>query len=313
MRTEIPTLNPDDLMREYSQYSQLLSVLPQFSASTHNIFHINRIEDFIRDIKFPLPIHLQPRRVTVFSFFFLTNGTSTRTKGLNTYHFGKNTFFFTPRHQIFMHPAIGADAEGYYCHFSLELLATDYKLRDLFLDFPFLEANGHPLVQIDNRTQNFVLPLLERLMTEYLTTRATNNDILRTYLIALFTELKPFIQTALPIKLNAAAIITDQYKKALEQHIYQKQKVTDYATLLSITPNHLNKCVKSALGKSAHDLLDEMLTLEAKVLLKQTTLGISEIAFRIGKNEVSDFARFFKAQTGMKPSEYRESGQPALD
>ncbi|NBB21336.1 helix-turn-helix domain-containing protein [Runella sp. CRIBMP] len=48
-----------------------------------------------------------------------------------------------------------------------------------------------------------------------------------------------------------------------------------------------------------------MLLLEAKVLLKQTNLNVTEIAYKIGKNEISDFARFFKAQTGMKPSEYR--------
>lgn len=59
------------------------------------------------------------------------------------------------------------------------------------------------------------------------------------------------------------------------------------------------------MGKSAHDVLNEMLLLEAKVLLKQTNMTISEISYKIGKNEISDFARFFKAQTGMKPSEYR--------
>ncbi len=99
--------------------------------------------------------------------------------------------------------------------------------------------------------------------------------------------------------------MTEQYKNALSQHIYQKQKVTDYAEMLSVTPNHLNKCVKSSTGKSAHDLLSEMLILEAKVLLKQTNMTISEVAYKIGRNEISDFARFFKAQTGMKSSEFR--------
>jgi AraC-like DNA-binding protein len=75
--------------------------------------------------------------------------------------------------------------------------------------------------------------------------------------------------------------------------------------MLHVSPNHLNKCVKATTGKSAHDLLNEMLLLEAKVLLKQTNLNVTEIAYKIGKNEISDFARFFKAQTGMKPGEYR--------
>ena len=123
--------------------------------------------------------------------------------------------------------------------------------------------------------------------------------------MTLFTELKPFVETSTPVSANAASIITEQYKKALSKYIYEKNKITDYAELLSISPNHLNKCVKKTLGKSAHDLLNDMLLLEAKVLLKQSDLNISEIAFKIGRNEISDFARFFKTQTGMKPSEYR--------
>lgn len=94
--------------------------------------------------------------------------------------------------------------------------------------------------------------------------------------------------------------------RVFSQHIYQKQKITDYAELHSILPNHLDKCVKKTIGKSAHDLLNEMLLLETKVLLKQTKLNVAEIAYKIGKNEISDFACFFKAQTGMRPSEYRE-------
>lgn len=69
--------------------------------------------------------------------------------------------------------------------------------------------------------------------------------------------------------------------------------------------NHLNKCLKKTIGKSAHDLLNEMLLLEAKILLKQSNLKVAEIAFKIGKNEVTDFARFFKSHTGMRPSQSR--------
>ncbi|WP_310589579.1 helix-turn-helix domain-containing protein [Flectobacillus longus] len=93
----------------------------------------------------------------------------------------------------------------------------------------------------------------------------------------------------------------------LTKKLYQKQKITDYAELLSISPNYLNKSVKKTLGKSAHDLLNEMLLLEAKVVLKQTNLNVTEIAYKVGKNEVSDFVCFFKKQKGIRPSEYRQT------
>lgn len=277
------------------------------TANAHEYFHINRVEDYFRMIDFPLPSDLQPRRMTVYNFFFLTNGVSTRSKGLDTYEFSENTFFFVPAHQITTHKFIRKDVEGFYCHFNIELLTDKTNLRNLLGEFPFLEFNSYPLVKVDTQTKEFVLPLLERLLLEYKADKKSSFDIFRSYLIALFTELKPFVETSTPVSSNAASLITEQYKKALSKYIYEKNKITDYAELLSISPNHLNKCVKKTIGKSAHDLLNEMLLLEAKVLLKQTNLNVTEIAYKIGKNEITDFARFFKSQTGMRPSEYRMS------
>lgn len=279
--------------------------LSSFTTTAHHVFHINRIEDYIRMIQFPLKSDLEPRRITVFNFFFLSKGTSRRSKGLDTYDFGDNTFFFVPAYQITTHEFISKDVEGFYCHFNLELLTTDYKLKDLLNEFPFLDFNSHPLVTINEDTKSFIKPLLERLLVEYKKGKNCSYDILRTYLITLFTELKFFVESQQSVSSNAASLITEQYKKALSQHIYRTQKITDYAEFLSISPNHLNKSVKKATGKSAHDILNEMLLLEAKVLLKQTNMTISEISYKIGKNEISDFARFFKNQTGMKPTEYR--------
>jgi AraC-like DNA-binding protein len=298
----IQTFNPNEL--EMDLFNGGVH-LPSFIAPAHHIFHINRIEDYIRLVKFPLKSDLIPRRITLFNFFFMTKGKSIRSKGLNKYEFGANTFFFIPAYEITTHEVISNDAEGFYCHFSLDLLTSDYRLKDLLRDFPFLNFNCYPLVAIDESAKETILPLLERLEKEYKKGANCRYEILRVYLITLFTELNLFIAPPQSMMSNAALILTEQYKNALAQHIYQKQKVADYAEILSVTPNHLNKCVKSSTGKSAHDLLSDMLILEAKVLLKQTNMTVSEIAYKIGRNETSDFARFFKAQTGMKPSEYR--------
>jgi AraC family transcriptional regulator, transcriptional activator of pobA len=298
----IQTFNPNEL--EMDLFNGGVH-LPSFIAPAHHIFHINRIEDYIRLVKFPMKSDLIPRRITLFNFFFMTNGRSIRSKGLNKYEFGANTFFFIPAYEITTHEVISSDAEGFYCHFSLDLLTSDYRLKDLLSDFPFLNFNCYPLVSVDEAAKEALLPLLLRLEKEYKKGENCRYEVLRVYLITLFTELNQFVAPPQYKASNAASILTEQYKNALSQHIYQKQKITDYAEILNVTPNHLNKCVKSALGKSAHDLLSEMLILEAKVLLKQTNMTISEIAYKIGRNEISDFARFFKAQTGMKPTDYR--------
>jgi AraC family transcriptional regulator, transcriptional activator of pobA len=59
-------------------------------GESYGLFHINRIEDVLPNIKFPLP----PHRKTVYDFIFLTEGTSKRSKGLDEYEFLGGTFFF---------------------------------------------------------------------------------------------------------------------------------------------------------------------------------------------------------------------------
>ncbi|AXE20413.1 AraC family transcriptional regulator [Runella rosea] len=295
----VPILNPFEMGQIHFDAQLAWQTL---FTSTHHFFHINRLEEYKDMMKFPLP----PHRKMVFDFVFLTSGTSVRSKGLDSYQFGANTFFFLPAYQITAHKSMSQDAKGFYCHFDSEVLTKNFQSKDLFADYSFLQFIGNPLVTIDEETTQTILFILYRLEKEYKKSDSPDFSIVQGYLLALMSEIKPFVKTEQKVKINAASQITEKYKSALAQYSYQKQKIRDYADILSVTPNHLNKCVKATTGKSAHDLLDDMLLLEAKVMLKQTGLSIAEVAFRIGKTELSDFGRFFKQKTGFTPGEYRK-------
>ena len=298
LKTEhIPLLNPIELRRHH--FGDMAEWKP-FHASFDLRFHINRIEDYIEHLPFPIP----PHRKTVLDFIFLNEGSTTRSKGLNTYTFSKNSFFFLPPYQITMHESMSADARGFYCHFDPEILVTRFGEK-ILNEFSFLQFISNPIVTIDDGLAKWISSILERLWKEYERNQSIRLEIAGAYLFALFLELKPFAEQKEKIIENSAFRITQQYKNALTQFIYQKQRVADYADLLAVSPNHLNKCIKSATGKSAQDLLNEMILLEVKTLLKQTDLSISEIAFKVGKEDPSDFSKFFRTKTGCTPSEYR--------
>lgn len=267
----------------------------------HDLFHINRLEDVVHKIKFPLP----PHRKTVYDFFFLTQGTSTRSKGLYKSEFGARTFFFLPAYQISTHEYVSPDAKGFFCHFAPEIFNGLAAFQEMF---GFWHFWGNPTIQIDERLHQPVINILERLLTEYETHKTLNTNLIATYLLALFIELSIFQENLIDKNpQNASLRITEKYKNLLSVHIYKTSKVNDYASMLAITPDHLNKCVKATIGKTAQELLAEMMILEAKVLLKQTELSISEIAFKFSETNPSDFTRFFKSKTGVSPKEYRKS------
>lgn len=289
---QIPTLDPEDFFRRHYKRQQEASI---FHSSSFSTFEIHRIEEHKNYINFPL----LPHRKTIHDFIFLTGGSVTRSKGLGHYEVGKHSFFFLPAFQITTTEYVSDDSTGFYCHFDSDVVSNTR-----LLDSNFLQPVGHPVVVLTEKTVPPVKNLLARLMS---INGSDSAALLDAYLSALLVELRQVVaQTPSPVR-DSAHHITEQFKGLLSQNIYQIHKVVDFASLLSITPNHLNKSVKKITGKTANDCISEMILLEAKVLLKQTQLTIAEIAFALLQRNPSDFSRFFKQKTGLTPKQYRES------
>ncbi|HKG69392.1 MAG TPA: helix-turn-helix domain-containing protein [Segetibacter sp.] len=294
---QIPIFKPTEVGKHHFGDTEWKPIYSGFT----NVFHINRIEDYVEHLKFPLP----PHRKTVYDFIFLAQGESVRSKGLDKYEIKANTFFFLPPFQITTHQSMSPDSKGFYCHFDAEIMTKNYIQPGFLNTFPFLHFIGNPTVKIEEQAIDNVLYMLQRLEVEFKKTQP-NFLFVTAYLLALLSEINLFAASTEKGKENAASRLTQQYKDALTKYVYEKQSVSEYADLLAVTPEHLNKCIKSVTGKSAHDLLSDIMLLEAKTLLRQTQLTISEIAFKVGKEDQSDFTRFFKSKSSLTPTQYRQ-------
>ena len=102
-------------------------------------------------------------------------------------------------------------------------------------------------------------------------------------------------------------IIFDQFIKLVSEYHTQYRNVGFYADKLCLTPKYLSKLIKNATGKSAPEWIDQYVILEAKNLLKYSGETIKEIVYRLNFPNQSVFYKFFKARTGMTPTEYRNS------
>lgn len=300
MKTEktakIPVLKPI----QFDDYLFKKNWKPWYGDS-HEKFHISRIESY----KAHLNVPLQPHRRLVYFFVFITKGKVIRSKGLTNYEVRPNNFFFLPANQITSIEYFSPDVEGFYCHFVPEIF-NDRSIKNVpKIDFQFFQIVNAPTVQVKNK--NRFIQLLDILLNEYQNNVIERGSLLPIYLLALLTEVS--LETyAVPMQNNTAAtLLTQRYKNALSELIYEKKTVLEFADYLKVTANHLNKSVKTTTGKSARQLLDEMRLLEAKVLLKQTALNIGDIAYKIGRFDPSDFARFFKSKTGISPIQYRQT------
>jgi len=193
------------------------------------------------------------------------------------------------------------DIQGFFIHFSPDIFPDNLHL---LRPFSFLHFNTSPILTIPDNEIKFILNIFERLLLIYESEEKNDSKLIVWYLMALFEEVNKYSFSQKNELKNTAAQITQQFKDVLTQHIYTHRTVQEFAQLLFVTPNHLNKCVKKTLNKTAQTLLNEMLILEAKSLLKYSNLSISQIAHQLCESTPSNFSRFFKNQTGITPTDY---------
>ena len=87
----------------------------------------------------------------------------------------------------------------------------------------------------------------------------------------------------------------------------QQHEIAWYAEKLCLTPKYFSGVIRQITGKSAAQWIDDMLILHAKRLLyTRRDMNIQQIAFELGFKGNANFCRFFKDQTGLRPSQYRK-------
>ena len=98
----------------------------------------------------------------------------------------------------------------------------------------------------------------------------------------------------------------ERFPALVTEHHNTERGMAFYADKLCLTPKYLSKLVKEASGRSGPAWIDSFVILEAKNLLKYSDKTIKEIVYTLHFPNQSVFYKFFKAHTGMTPSEYRK-------
>lgn len=104
---------------------------------------------------------------------------------------------------------------------------------------------------------------------------------------------------------NRAEEYFKQFTHLLGEHFREERSVGFYARQLCITPKYLTTLIKRISGQSVSEWIDNYVILEAKTLLKFSTMSIQEIAYYLNFPNQSFFGSYFKRNTGMSPSQYK--------
>ena len=104
---------------------------------------------------------------------------------------------------------------------------------------------------------------------------------------------------------RAEAIFTS-FIRLVEENFRHERRVSWYGEQLCITPKYLSETVKQISRRTPNEWIDNFVTLEVRVLLKNSTMSIKEIAQTMNFPNQSFLGKYFKEHVGMSPSDYRK-------
>ncbi len=125
---------------------------------------------------------------------------------------------------------------------------------------------------------------------------------------ALLTELalvQPAEATVGPTATHEAYV---WFRDEIDRRFSEWHQVTHYADRLGYSPRTLNRLARAHTGRSAKQLIDERVVLEAKRLLSHGDAPVAEIAEQLGFEDPSNFSAYFRGRVGLTPGAFRSAG-----
>jgi AraC-like DNA-binding protein len=152
--------------------------------------------------------------------------------------------------------------------------------------------------------------ILTTIFEEYTAREEGYRDVIKASLNIFFIEYVRQIPNPKGQAITANPYTQDRFEEfleLLEKHIASNKQVSQYSVLMNLSSYQLNAITKSSIGKTASELIDEHIILEAKRYLLTTSNQIKEIADLLGYEDVSYFIRFFRKHIGHTPEAFRHN------
>jgi AraC family transcriptional regulator, transcriptional activator of pobA len=309
-KARIPTLKSDSFRRSYFKHSVTLQ--PK-DVSPDLYFEINH--------RCVWPAVIDAHRLEFYMIFIMTRGEGVYTFGPKEYYVRENTLCFVGPDLVRSWRAQVEDQQGFFVNFSETFFSHGYENKHLLHDLPFFQVDGHPVLSLTEKQLQNYLTLFQWMKEEHDNRTESSSAVLRSHLHLLLHKANAEFKKEQTLRHggNGAGLrLVKAFKALYMRHFHvlgqgrsiMLKKVAEYADELGVSQNHLNDTIKLITGRSAGQLIRYHLANHATMCLMHADKSISEIAFALGFEDPSYFARFYKGQTGKSPSEFRSGENP---
>ncbi|AUI71219.1 AraC family transcriptional regulator [Companilactobacillus alimentarius] len=178
--------------------------------------------------------------------------------------------------------------------FIIELMGHQYE-HNHFLIF---STNLLPIIR--NSIQN--------ILCEYFDNNEFSSQIIDNLIIIIFmslVRLKPIEDSFTSANPKVEKLMSEILKYAHEE--YKEGKLNKLCEKINYSPSHVSRMIHTNTGKTFKSIINYQRIEHAKVLLQDKKTPISEVATRVGVNNLTNFYKRFEKETGMTPKKYRDN------
>ena len=201
---------------------------------------------------------------------------------------------------------------GIFCIFNEDFFQQFGNINQYSVFHP----QGNYIFELSDEQAKNVQSIYDKMLVEIKSNYAYKFDVLRNLVFELIhfaMKVDSDLQLQKPVT-NATERISHLFFELLERQFpidehhtkIKFRSASEFAKQLNIHVNHLNRALKETKQKTTSQIVANRILQEAKILLKQSTWNISEIAFALGFKEVTHFNTFFKKHTQINPSKFRK-------
>lgn len=258
-----------------------------------------------------LPIPNEPRRMGCKLFALCTQGKAQYSVDTVEYTVYANDMMIISEGQITDDVMLSRDFNGMGIivsdDFFNEIVKDVHELSTLFL---FTRAN--PVCHLTQQECDNIVDYFRMLKQKtddlkHHFRRETVRSLLTTMIYDLSNIIFRMQNTVDRRQTRGEAIFT-QFLQLVELNFRHERRVSWYAKQLCISPKYLSEIIKQVSRRTPNDWIDNFVTLEIRVLLRNSTKSIKEIAQELNFPNQSFFGKFFKEHVGVSPSQYRNKG-----
>jgi len=253
----------------------------------------------------------KPHRHNFFLCVLFTKGTGIHEIDFNTYEVKPGSVFFLkpgqthywkfenmPEGYIFLHTQ-----DFYELHFSKSKL-EQFPFYYAHKNTPSLTLAANQISSLESRFRD--------INEEYHGNLPYKKQKISSLISVTYIDLSRYYVAFEPAK-NISSLTNIEtlraFEKTIDIHFKTEKFAKFYADQLNITSKHLNRIIKTTLGKTTTDLIMDRVLLESKRLMVHSDNSLSENAEILGYKDYAYFSKVFKSKTNTSPLEFKKSYQ----